>query len=242
MTTTTATDTAAADYAHPEYLAEPDWVAARLDAPGVVILDCNNQDAWQRGHIPGAVVVPDNWAKDPDTNRQHIMTPAQFQAMAEGLGIGDDTTVVTYDHAQGLTAARMWWAFRYYGHRQVKVLNGGWRGWVAAGHTVSFDRPRPPAAVTFTPQADPSFIATGDELKAACTLDNVVVWDVRSAAEWDGTAANYRNRRVGHIPGAVHLEWFHLVDRHTHRFKPAAEIRRILAEHGITPDKTAYSY
>ena len=96
--------------------------------------------------------------------------------------------------------------------------------------------------MTFTPRADESFIATGDELKEACTLDNVVVWDVRSDAEWDGTAENYRNKRVGHVPGAVHLEWFHLMDRNTHEFKPAAEIRRILTEHGITPDKTAYSY
>ena len=235
---TTSADT----YAHPEYLTDPEWVAAHLDDPNVVILDCNNNDAWQRGHIPGAVVVPDNWAKNPDTNRQHVMTPDQFKAMAEDMGVGDDTTVVTYDHAQGLTSARMWWVFNYYGHRNVMVLNGGWRRWVAAGQTVSFDRSRPAGSVTFTPRADQSLIATGDELKAACTLDNVVVWDVRSDPEWDGTAENYPNQRVGHVPGAVHLEWFHLVDRHTHMFKPAAEIRGILADHGITPDKTAYSY
>ena len=231
-------------YAHPEYLTHPEWVAAHREDPDVVILDCaNTADAYQRGHIPGAALVPDNWAKDPDSNRQRVMTPEQFRAMAEGLGIGDDTTVVTYDHAQGLTAARMWWVFRYYGHRNTMVLNGGWRAWVNAGQPVGFDRPRPAAAaVTFTPRADDSYIATGDELKAACALDNVVVWDVRSDAEWNGTAENYRNRRVGHIPGAVHLEWFHLVDRQTHRFKPAAEIRRILAEHGITPGRAVYSY
>ena len=237
---------AAADpdaYAHPEYLADPAWIADHLDDPGVVILDCaNTADAYQRGHLPGAVLVPDNWAKNPDTNRQLVMTPEQFRTMAESLGIGDDTTIVTYDHAQSLTAARMWWAFRYYGHRSTMVLNGGWRAWINAGQPVGFDRPRPPAPATFTPRPDESYIATGDELKAACARDDVVVWDVRSDAEWDGTAENYRNRRAGHIPGAVHLEWFHLVDRHTHRFKPAAEIRRILSEHGITPDKTAYSY
>jgi thiosulfate/3-mercaptopyruvate sulfurtransferase len=124
----------------------------------------------------------------------------------------------------------------------VKVLNGGWRAWVNAGQAVDFDRPRAPASVTFTPRADDSFIVTGDELKEACALDNVVVWDVRSDAEWDGTTENYQNKRVGHVPGAVHLEWFHLMDRNTHEFRPAAEIRRILTEHGITPDKTAYSY
>lgn len=241
---TTHTD----DYAHPEYLTDSAWVAAHLDDPNVVVLDCaNTADAWQRGHIPGAAHVADNWAKNPDTNRQHVMTPEQFKAMAEGLGIGDDTTVVTYDHAQGLTAARIWWVFNYYGHTNVKVLNGGWRAWVNAGQPVDFGRARAPASVTFTPRADDSFIATGDELKDACSLDgglgdNVVVWDVRSDGEWDGSAPNYQNKRPGHVPGAVHLEWFHLMDRNTHEFKPAAEIRRILTEHGITPDKTAYSY
>ena len=245
--------TADAGYAHPEYLTDPAWVAARLDDPNVVILDCaNTADAWQRGHIPGAAHLSDNWAKNPDTKiepearGQHVMTPEQFKAYAESLGIGDDTTVVTYDHAQGLTAARIWWVFNYYGHTDVKVLNGGWRAWVNASQPIDFGRPRPPASVTFTPRADESFIASGDELKAACSLDgvrdNVVVWDVRSDAEWDGTAENYRNQRIGHVPGAVHLEWFHLMDRNTHEFKPADEIRRILTEHGITPDKTAYSY
>ena len=252
--TTFANDDAHNDYAHPEYLTDPAWVAAHLDDPNVVVLDCaNTADAWQRGHIPGAAHVADNWAKDPDTalgagaRGQHVMTPEQFKAMAEGLGIGDATTVVAYDHAQSLTAARIWWVFNYYGHGNVMVLNGGWRAWVNAGQPIDFGRPKAPGAVTFTPQADESFIATGDELKEACSLegrigDNVVVWDVRSDAEWDGTAANYTNKRAGHIPGAAHLEWFHLMDRNTHEFKPATEIRRILTEHGITPDKTAYSY
>ncbi len=239
--------TASEGYAHPEYLTDAAWVAAHLDDPNVVILDCaNTADAWQRGHIPGAAHVADNWAKNPDTQRRHVMTPDQFKAMAEGYGIGDDTTVVTYDHAQGLTAARIWWVFNYYGHTDVKVLNGGWRAWVNAGLPVDFGRPRPPASMTFTPRADDSLIATGDELKEACSLDgardNVVVWDVRSDGEWDGSAPNYSNARQGHVPGAVHLEWFNLMDRNTHEFKPADEIRQILTEHGITPDKTAYSY
>ena len=69
----------------------------------------------------------------------------------------------------------------------------------------------------------------------------MVVWDVRTDGEWDGTA-DRGNKRNGHVPGAVHLEWFNLMDRDTHQFKPAEEIRRILAEHGITPDKTVHSY
>jgi thiosulfate/3-mercaptopyruvate sulfurtransferase len=80
-----------------------------------------------------------------------------------------------------------------------------------------------------------------DELKANCSLDDVVVWDVRSDGEYSG--ANSRgNQRVGHIPGAAHLEWFNVMERETHLFKPADEIRRMLKEKGITPDKRVYTY
>ena len=78
-------------------------------------------------------------------------------------------------------------------------------------------------------------------MKEACNLDSAVIWDVRTDGEWDGSEMR-GNKRAGHIPGAVHLEWFNVMDRRTHRFKPADEIRQLLAEHGITPDKNVYAY
>jgi thiosulfate/3-mercaptopyruvate sulfurtransferase len=80
-----------------------------------------------------------------------------------------------------------------------------------------------------------------DELKAACSLENAVIWDVRSDGEYNGTDSR-GNKRVGHIPGAVHLEWFNVVDRTTHRLKPPPEIRRMLSEKGITSDKLVHTY
>ena len=103
------------------------------------------------------------------------------------------------------------------------------------GRPASFERPSPSGA-TFTPKAGDNFLAKVDELKAACNLDDAVIWDVRSDGEWDGSA-DRGNKRAGHVPGAIHLEWFNLMDRDTHRFKPAGEIPRALAEAGITPDK-----
>ena len=170
-----------------------------------------------------------------------IGSPEQFAAMCQGLGIGDDTLVVTYDNAQGLTAARLWWALNYYGHTNVKVLNGGWRRWVSEGLKVDFARPSANTGVKFTPKANEAIMCRLDELKDSYQKPDVVVWDVRSDGEWDGSASR-GNKRVGHVPGAVHLEWFNVIDRETHQFKPAGEIRRILSDHGITPDKTVYSY
>jgi thiosulfate/3-mercaptopyruvate sulfurtransferase len=207
----------------------------------VVVVDCDVEAGYNRGHIAGAVLMPDNFQKDPDTNRVHLMNPDQFKTMCEGLGISDDTLVITYDNNQSLYAARLWWALNFYGHSNVKVLDGGWRGWINEGHSVSFDRSQTASNAKFTPKIDDSIMVKVDELKAACNLADSVVWDVRSDGEWDGSAAR-GNQRAGHIPGAVHLEWFNVMDRNTHRFKPPEEIRRVLAANGITPEKKIYTY
>ena len=227
-------------YARPELLVDAAWVDAHKNDSNVVIVDCEVDAAYARGHIPGAVLVPDNYEKDPDSGRLFLMNPEQFKAMCEGLGIGDETLVIAYDHSRSLTAARLWWALNTYGHTNVKILNGGWRAWIANGGTVGFGRAEI-KSVTFTPKYDDSKLVKVEELKEACEVGGSVIWDVRSDGEWDGSMSR-GNKRVGHVPGAVHLEWFNLMDSDTNEFKPAAEIRRILTEHGITPDKNVYTY
>lgn len=228
-------------FAHPEYLVDAEWMAAHLDDSNVVVVDGDVEAGYLRGHIPGAALVPDNYEKDPDTGRVHILPPDKFAAMCRNLGIGDDTLVVAYDNNQSLYAARLWWALNYYGHTNVKVLDGGWRRWVAEGRPISFDRPAPGAAAAFTPNIDESVMVKVEELKEACSLADALIWDVRSDGEYTG--ANDRgNRRAGHIPGAVHLEWFNVMERDTHRFKPAAAIRQMLNDKGITPDKAVFTY
>ena len=228
-------------YTHPEYLVEADWLAEHLNDANVVVVDCDVDAAYNRGHIPGSAVVPDNFEKDSDTGRVHLMNPEQFQSMCQRLGIGDGTLVVSYDNSQSLYAARLWWALNTYGHGNAKVLNGGWRAWVSGGNGVGLDRPAPASGVTFTPNRDESLLVKVDELKEACTLEGNVIWDVRSDGEWDGSEPR-GNQRAGHIPGAVHLEWFNVMDRQTHRFRPADEIRQLLADNGITSDKNVYTY
>ena len=228
-------------YAHPEFIVDAEWVVAHQNDPNVVVVDTDVEAAYLRGHIAGAVMVPDNYEKDPDSGRVHILPPDKFAVMCQNLGIGDDTLVIAYDNNQSLYAARLWWALNYYGHTNVKVLDGGWRRWVQEGRAISFDRPKVPASVKFTPRVNDSIMVKVDELKAACSLSDTVIWDVRSDGEYGGSNGR-GNKRVGHVPGAVHLEWFNLMDRDTHRFKPAAEVRRMLAEHGITPDKASFAY
>ena len=228
-------------YAHPEYLVETQWLADHLEDPTIRIVDTDTVAAYQRAHIPGAVVITDNYEKDPETNRVHILPPDKFSQMMEGLGIGDDTMVVTYDHSRSLYAGRLWWALNYYGHTNVKALNGGWKKWLEEGRPVSFSSTPAREGVKFTAKADPSLMVTTDQLKDAYDKPGVVVWDVRNRGEYTGEAIR-SNKRGGHIPGACHLEWVEMMDDQTHTFKPAAEMRRLLEEKGITPEKEVLAH
>ena len=223
-------------FTHPEFLADTAWLADRLHDPNICIVDTDVLDQYQRAHIPNAVVVKDHYEKDPLTERIHILRPKDFAKLAESLGIGDGTLVIAYDNSRGLYAARLWWTLNYYGHTNVKVLNGGWRKWLTEGHPMTTLSPKVPSGAQFTPTVNNSLMVTIQQLKADYQNPGVVVWDVRSRGEYIGETSR-GNRRTGHIPGAIHLEWLELVNDETHMLKPAHEIRRILNSHGITPDK-----
>ena len=224
------------DFVHPEFLTSTSWLGTHLGQRDLCVVDCDVPEQYQRAHIPGAVFQKDHYQKDPKTNRLHILGPEGFKKLAESLGIGDDTLVVAYDNSRGLYAARLWWALHHYGHTNVKVMDGGWRKWLSEGRPIT-DAPAGKAPpINFTPHRDDSMMVTAQQLLEDYRNPEAVVWDVRSRGEYEGTITR-GNRRPGRIAGAVHLEWLEMVDDETHLLKPAPEIRRILEDNGITPDK-----
>ena len=232
-------------FANPEYLADPAWLKVHLDDPDLVIIDLDAEAGYLRGHIPGAVFLDNNYERNPETGWVDTFPPERFAATCQALGIGDDTLVVAYDNNMSLHAARFWWTLAYYGHRNVRVLDGGWRRWVTEGGAVAFDRVAPRSGAVFTPRVDSSLIATYGQVRAGCAIGganapDTVIWDTRSAAEYDGTVS--RNARPGHVAGAMHLDWMDLMDRATHRFKSPGELRQLLSNTGITPDKAVFAY
>ena len=224
-----------ADYPRGELLVEGDWLQPHLNDPNLRIVDCDLPDAYRRVHIPGAVNPVDHYYKNPD-DRRFIMQPGQFARAMADLGISDDTLVIAYD-AAGTTAGRLWWCLNYYGHTNVRVLNGGWNQWLAEGRPMTMAVTRPVASGPFTPKPDESMRATAEYIMEHLDDPNVVIWDVRSEGEWNGS--NTRgNQRQGHMPGAVHLEWTNnLTADELKRWKPEQELRDQLAACGITPEK-----
>ncbi len=154
----------------------------------------------------------------------------------KSLAIDDDTLVIAYDQATQ-AAARMWWALNYYGHTNVKVLNGNWLQWVAEGRPISTKMESPTTNKPFTPKADESLYATAEYIMSKLDDPGVVVWDVRSDGEWDGS--NTRgNKRQGHMPGAKHLEWTSSYEPdEIKRWKSADALKTQLDAVGVTPDK-----
>lgn len=228
-------------YARPELLADPGWLEERLDDPNVRIIDCATFDLYQKAHIKGAVGLRVNPFLKDANDSLHVMPPDQFARLMGDLGVGPDTTVVSYDTAGGVPACRMWWALNHYGHTNAKVLNGGWERWFHEGRPISRDVPSVPATA-FTPVVDDSVLCSLDYGKAHVGDGNVVYLDVRSDGEWTGENSR-GNKRIGHVPGAVHLEWTNFMNPEPNRsWKSAEEIRALLDAEGVTPDKEVITY
>lgn len=234
------------DYAHPELLAEPDWLASMLDNPKVRVIDCATLEAYRRAHIPGAVQLPVHYyiKESAPAGAEHgtlVMPQAEFEQLMRKLGVSNDTLVVTYDDNNGLVASRLWWVLKYYGHTNAKVLNGGWHRWLTEGRPVTFHATKV-APGSFNGAVHPEFNATVDYLKEQYDSGNCQVLDARTDGEWEGS--NDRgNKRVGRVPGSHHLEWLKFVATDdSRRFLPADEIEALLQGAGIQRSKPTITY
>lgn len=230
-------------YTQPEMFVTTEWLADHLSDANVRVIDTDLPEEYAEGHIPGAVNPVDHYYKISLEDRTHIQGAEQFARTMSDLGVGDDTTVVGYDRSGGLYSFRLMWALHYYGHTNVKILDGGLPKWVAEGRDTttgasSFSGP----GVSFTAGANSDIFASRDCVKAAVDDGSTILLDVRTDDEWTGQ--NKRGGpRGGRIPGAIHLEW---VNFHTGGDVPvlrsADEIRKLLADVGITPDKNVITY
>jgi thiosulfate/3-mercaptopyruvate sulfurtransferase len=222
-----------------EMLVNTEWLAARLDDPSVCLVDTRKGDGYDISHIPGAVRYPAPIA--PFLKEEGRVPRAErFAAIMSGIGVGNDTIVVTYDDGNNLFAARLWWVLNYYGHSKVRLLNGGWDLWISEGRAVT-NAPTSRRSASFTPRIDERWIAEWEQVWAAIGKPGCGILDVRADKEWTG-ADPMGTKRGGHVPGAVHLEWRETIDQATKRFKPAAVLSGMFAQLGLTPDKEVITY
>ncbi|WP_082514817.1 sulfurtransferase [Yonghaparkia sp. Root332] len=200
----------------------------------------SGRDAFHAGHIAGAVFVDlDEWLAGPPSaaeGRHPLPDPERFARGMSEAGIGDGTTVVAYDDAGGVIAARLVWMLRSLGH-DAAVLDGGitaWPGELGAGATVAGRRAAPRADATSTAQPWPvSALASIDETQARAADGSALVLDARTADRFAGETEPV-DARAGHIPGARNLS----VRDHIAadgRLKDLDELRTRFAELGLIP-------
>jgi thiosulfate/3-mercaptopyruvate sulfurtransferase len=204
-----------------------------------LVLDLRPPDAYASGHVPGAVHL-DLWGVSLiDTDPAPLKA---FMWMIEHVlaihGVDAATPVVVYDEQSGLRAARAFWFLEYFGHPSVRMLDGGFGAWTAAGLPVTRDAaPAPKSEWLGTREA--SAIADWRAVRDAIGRPDAVILDTRTDGEHDGTVV--RAARGGAIPGAVHIEWTNNLGPDG-AFKPADSLRQMYEQAGVTPDKEVFTY
>ena len=141
------------------------------------------------------------------------------------LGIDQDTHVVVYDDNFSKDAARIWWILRYWGIRDVRLLNGGWHAWETSGGPMFAVIEKVPIRVPSL-SADGARLATKDQVLAALKEPRITIVDARSQGEYCGEEKTAK--RNGAIPGAIHLEWLEVLDAKSQRFKTPEELAELL--------------
>jgi len=188
-------------------------------------------ESYQAGHVPGAVYVDlDAELAGPpgDGGRHPLPEVAQFEAAMRAAGVRSGREVVVYDEADSTTAARAWWMLEYYGHNQVRVLDGGFRAWAAAGLPVSTVDPeiKPGDFI-----AQPGQMPVLDAASAGSLAKSGILLDARAPARYRGQTEPV-DRVAGHIPGALSAPTAENVVADG-RFRPVADIRARFANLGV---------
>ena len=219
-----------------------DWLAAHLRDPDLRVLDGtwhmpqlkrDPRAEFAQAHIPGAGFFDIDAIADHGTTLPHMLpTAAEFAAAVGALGVGSGDQVVVYDVRGVVSAARVWWTFRAFGHDAVAVLDGGLRKWQAEGRPVESGQPKP-AARAFTARLRPELVRDVESMRANVTSRAAQVLDARSRGRFNGTEPEPRaGLRSGHIPGSLNLPYETLY-RPDGTLKPPDEIRGAVTASGI---------
>ena len=234
-------------YAHPEYLVETDWVAEHAQDANVRILESDEDPLlYAIGHIPGAVQV-DWFSTLQHPLRRDFLTKEKFEEVNSSLGIANDTTVVFYGDKSNWFACYALWLFQYYGHQNVRIMNGGRLKWEKENRPLVKDVPSHAKTTYKAKDAVKSIRAFRDEVLKQSNSKKPLV-DVRSPKEYSGELISMPNypqegaTRGGHIPGAASIPWSQAVNEADSTFKTSDELRALYEGKNIKSDGDIIAY
>ena len=226
----------------PTLLVSTDWLAERLNAPDIRVLDAsmylptdgrNGRELYDQAHIPGARFFDIDDVSDDHSPLPHMLPPVEkFVSRVRKMGIGDGHRVVVYDQQGIYSAARVWWMFRLFGHEDVAVLDGGLPKWQAEGHPVD-DIDPDPRERHYTGRRNASMVRDVTQMARAVKLKDEQIVDARAAARFRGEATEPRKGlRSGHIPGSMNVPFGELLNE-DQTMKSVEETRAIFEAAGV---------
>lgn len=229
-----------------DVLVDAAWARAHLADPAVRFVEVDvDTTVYGEGHLPGAVGW--DWTSQlADGLRRDIASREDFSRLLSGSGIGPQTTVVLYGDNHNWFAAWAYWLLKLYGHRDIRILDGGRKVLLDHGLPLTTDVPAP--APTGYRLSEPDFSARAfrDDILPRLGDPALALVDVRTPAEFQGRVIappgmSETARRGGHIPGAVSVPWAQAV-RKDGTFRAAAELEALYAAKGITADRDVITY
>jgi thiosulfate/3-mercaptopyruvate sulfurtransferase len=228
-----------------DVLVDADWVQAHAGDPGVVLVEVDEDtSAYDKGHIRNAIKL--DWKKDlQDPVRRDFVDKAGFEKLLSERGIGHDDTVVLYGGNNNWFAAYAYWYFRLYGHRGVKLLDGGRKKWELESRELVTDVPQRPATQYTASGPDMSIRAMRDEVVTAIGNKNLV--DVRSPDEFSGKLLAPAHlpqesaQRPGHIPSARNIPWSKAANEDG-TFRSDDELRELYGGAGVDFGRDTIAY
>ena len=239
------------DYAHPEVLVDTEWVAQHHNDPNVRVAEVDYDPAanYAIGHIPNSVLF--DWKADiNDPVARDLPNSEAITKLLRRAGISPDTTLVLYGDFNNWFAAFAFWVFKYYGVKDIRLMNGGRKKWIAEDKPLVKDVPTPAAGTITVPAPDEKLRVYLDDVRRA--LSDVKAGrrrlvDVRGPKEFSGEITappeypTEHAQRGGHIPGAVNIPWAQAV-QDDGTFKPRDELEKLYHGKGITPEHPVITY
>jgi thiosulfate/3-mercaptopyruvate sulfurtransferase len=234
------------EYANPDVLVDADWVEKHATDANVAVVEVDEDtEAYARGHIPGAIAW--NWKTDlQDAVKRDFIGSDDFEKLMGESGIDNDTTVVLYGGNNNWFASYAYWYLKYYGHDNVKLMNGGRKKWELDGRPLSADVPQRPKRTFKVKGRNDDIRAFRDYVQGKIGETNLV--DVRSPQEFAGELLcpphlpNEGSQRPGHVPTAKNIPWSKSVKEDDGTFKPADELRELYAGEGVDFGKETIAY
>lgn len=224
-------------------LVSPAWLAERLDAPDIRVIDAtwfmpsDPRDAkalYAEGRIPGAIFFDIDEIADTDTDLPHMLpSPEKFASRMKKLGVGDGARIVVYDNHGLMSAARVWWTFRAFGHEDVAVLDGGFPAWERAGYPVETGPPRQRLERHFTARMRSDLVRDLADVQRAIDSGRAPILDARAAPRFRGEAPEPRaGLRSGHMPGSLNVPFQSLLNPDG-TMKSAGELPQVFRDAGL---------